>query len=206
MRSASGGRLLGVVILLVLAVGAAAWLFREDLAALLMRQPEPVQVSEAAAVVAEAKLERLRDEGEPVQLSGVEISSLIRFRLGGWVPAQLQDPSVALAGDTVRLAGRVATAELPSVPELDRVRSFLPDTAQVEVTGHLTALGAGRAAFEVREVAVSGVPLPARFYPEVLERVGRRDEPGLAPTAVPFALPEGVGSARVENGHLHLAP
>jgi hypothetical protein len=205
MRSRSLGALLGLVVVLAIAAGAA-WLFREDLMRRFARQPEPVQVSEAAAAMAEAKLERLRDHGEPAQLSGVEISSLIRYRLSGWVPAQLRDPSVALSGDTVRLGGRVPTAELPEVPELDRVRSFLPDTAQVAVTGRLTTLGTGRAAFDVAEVAVSGVPLPARFYPDVLERLGRRNEPGLAPTAVPFALPEGVGSARVENGYLLLAP
>ncbi len=152
------------------------------------------------------KLELLRNERQSVQLSDVELVSLLRYRYEGWIPSVLHDPDIRFLGDTLRLVSRVATAELPTVPEMERVRAFLPDTSDVEVVGRLVALAPGRAALQVGEVSVAGVPLPTRLYEPVLRRFRRRDDAAVAPNTVPFALPEGIGAARVEGGFLLLSP
>jgi hypothetical protein len=198
------GILGGVLIVLVLLAGAAWW-FRGDLLRLLAT-PEATEVSPEAAAAAEAKLERLRSEGEPARLSSVELTSLIRYRAPAAALETLHEPSVRMSGDTIRLSGRIPTDRLPSHPDLDKVRPFLPDTAPLVIQGQVEPLGAGRAALDIRSVQFAGVPIPPSYYPAMLERLGRKPEPGLPPAAVAVTLPPGVGAARVEEGHLVLSP
>lgn len=186
------------LVVLVAAAGLWAWQIRPDAA--------PEQISPEAAARAEAKLARLRENGETVRLSGVELSSLLRFGRGVQLPAMIGEPAVSMSGDTVRLRARVPTDQLPRVRELERVRAFLPDTAPVELAGRIEPLDSGRISLDIGSVSFAGIPIPAHLYPTALERIGRRPEPGLAPTALPVRLPAGVGAARVENGNLVLAP
>jgi hypothetical protein len=197
---------LGGVLLLLLVVGVAAWMFRDTLLGRWAGEAQYSEVSEEAALSAEAKLERLRTRGDTVRLSEVELASLLRFRVADRYPDLLQNPSAGMAGDTLRVGARFPTERLPELQELERVRPFFPDTTRIDVAGRLRERGPGRAALEIDEVAVAGIPIPQRYYPSVLERLGRRDEPGLPANAMAFGLPEGVGSARVENGYLVLTP
>jgi hypothetical protein len=201
---AAVGVLAGLVVLLALL--GAGWWFRDDILRLVGREPEPVEVSPEAAALAEGKIDRLRTDGDTARLSSVEVSSLLRYRGPAWLGQRFHEPSVAFAADTARVSGTIATSELPSHPELDRVRVLLPDSSRVELSGVLDRLPSGRMAVEIDRVTFAGIPIPARYYPDVLERFGRRDEPGLAPTAIAVDLPPGVGGARVEGGYLVLTP
>ena len=194
----------GLLVLALLAAGG--WWLRGPIAGLLGIGGDPVEVSPEAAAAAEEKIQRLREGGEPATLSEVELSSLLRYRSPAWFSERVAEPSVAMAGDTFRVRGKIATAELPSHPDLDRVRILLPDSSEVDVVGQVNGLPSGRAAFEIERVEFAGIPIPERYYPDVLQRFGRRDEPGLGPNALAIPLPEGVGSARVEGGHLILTP
>lgn len=194
-----------VLLLLLLAVLAGAWLFRDRITGLLGGGAEPVEVSPEAAARAEEKFRGLRD-GEEARLSEVEISSILRYRTPEWAAQRLRDPAVHLSGDTLELSGIVATEHLPSHPELNSVRGLLPDSARVEVTGHVRTLDGGRTAFEISSVEFAGLPIPRRYYADVLEGLGRRDEPGLPANAIALQLPPGARSARVESGHLVLTP
>ena len=192
----------GVIVVALLAAGV--WVLRGGLG--WGAPAEPVEVSEEAAEIAAEKLERLREEDEPVSLSAVELSSLMRYRAPAWAAGTLHEPGVHMRGDTLVFTGTVATAQLPSHPELDQVRGFLPDSAGVEVAGRLRPLEGGRTALEIDAVELAGLPVPARFYGQVLSRAGRRDEPGLAANAIALPLPPGARSARVADGRLVLTP
>jgi hypothetical protein len=191
-----------IVVLLLL---GAAWWFRDDLLALGGRG-EATAVSPEAAAAAEAKLQQLRTSGETARLSSVELTSLIRYRAPASALETLHDPSVRMSGDTIQLNGRIPTDRLPAHPDLDRIRSFLPDTAPLEIRGELEPLGSGRAALEIYSVEFAGVPIPPKYFPTMLERLGRQPEAGLGPSAVALSLPPGVGAARVEAGQLVLSP
>lgn len=204
MSRSGRSALIGIVALLAL-LGGGAWVFRDQLAGLVGRGSEPVVVSPEAAAAAEAKLQGLRDGGDPVQLSSVEASSLLRYRSPAWLSERVSEPSVEFATDIVTVSGTVATSELPSHPELDRVRMLLPDSARIEIKGRVASLAPGRSALEIDQVDFAGIPIPQRYYPDVLARVGRLDEPGLAPDALAITLPPGVGTARVEGGYLLLS-
>jgi hypothetical protein len=188
----------------LLLAGGAAWWFRDSIP--FLDRGDGVEVSPEAAAEAEAKLARMRADGQPVRLSSVELSSLLRYRGEAWAPAELRDPEVRIAGDTLMVSAVIPTDRIPSHPDLDRVRSLLPDSARVEVAGSVRSLGGGRAAMEVRQVEFAGIPIPERYYPPMLERIGRTDEPDLAPTEMGLKLPPGVSEVRVENGYLLLIP
>jgi hypothetical protein len=204
MSRSRGGALAGVAVLVALL--GTGWYFREPLLALVGRGSEPVEVSPEAAAIAEEKLERLRADGDTAHLSSIEASSLLRYRGPAWLTRRVYEPGVEFSSDTVRVSGTIATDELPSHPELDRVRVLLPDSSRVEISGVLEPLPSGRMAVDIDRVTFAGVPIPARYYPDVLARFGREDEPGLKPSAFAVPLPEGVGGARVENGSLILTP
>jgi hypothetical protein len=194
----------GALLLLLLILAGAGWWFRDEISGLLTGSPELVEVSPEAAASAETKIQALLDGGDEARLSDIELSSMLRYRTPDWAKTTIRDPSVRIDGDTVVLMGIVPTNRLPSHPDLDRIRMFLPDSADIEVTGTIRPLSEGRSAFEVTSVQFAGLPVPDRYYPEVLENIGREDEPGLSPSAVALALPEGVSSARVEDGQLIL--
>lgn len=197
---------IGGLLVAVLVLATTGWWLRDHLGALLGGEPEPVAVSPEAAEQAEGKLQRLRDDGEEVSLSEVELSSLLRYRAPAGMAELVRDPAIRLAGDTLVLSGAVPTDRLPSHPDLDQVRAFLPDTSSVEVSGRLRPLDDGRAALEIDELELAGFPVPRRFYADVLRRIGRRDQAGLGPTAIGISLPAGAASARIEGGRLILTP
>jgi hypothetical protein len=192
-------------VVLLLALLVAGWWFRDDIVGALLGQPEPVEVSPEAADAAEAKLRGLED-GQEARLSSIELSSLLRYRSQGWAAGTLREPGVRMSGEDVTITGIVPTDRLPSHPDLNAVRAFLPDSAAIEVHGRVVELGDGRAAFQIGSVEFAGLPIPERYFPEVLRGVGRRDEPGLAPNAVALRLPTAVSTVRVEDGFLILTP
>jgi hypothetical protein len=207
MARRSGGCLSGLVILLL--IGAAAWWFRDRIPFDLpwKKREEPVVVSEEAAKNAEEKIARLRKGRDTVHLSEVELTSLMRYRLQDQLAdGALRDPEVHLRGDTVRITARLPVDRLPQVPELRRVRSFLPDTADVDVRGQLRTSSTGNAALRVGRATFAKFPIPHEWTGQLLQRLGRRDQPGLAQDEFAIRLPPGVGGARVENGQLVLEP
>jgi hypothetical protein len=206
MARRSGGCLSGLVVLGVIAW--AAWHFRDRLPAMpWQHHDEPVVVSEEAAKSAEDKIARLRKGGDTVHLSEVELTSLLRYRVQDQLAdGALQDPEVHLRGDTVRLTARLPVDRLPQVPELRRVRSFLPDTAEVDVRGHVRTTSRGNVALQVSRASFAKFPIPHEWEGQLLQRLGKKDQPGLAQDEFPIHLPPGVGGARVEGGQLVLEP
>lgn len=205
MSRSRGGAAFGVLALIVALLGAGWW-FRDDLLRLVGRESEPVEVSPEAAAIAQEKIGRLRSAGETARLSSIEVSSLLRYGGPALLTGRVHDPSVEFLSDSVRVSGTIATRDLPSHPELDRIRPLLPDSSEVAISGTLAELPSGRVAVEIDQVTFAGIPIPERYYPDVLERFGRQDEPGLGDAAIAVSLPQGVGGARVESGYLILTP
>jgi hypothetical protein len=206
MRGNRGAAFVGVLLVVVVVLGALAWMFRDRIPGFGGRSVEYTEVSPEAAASAEAKIERLRTHGDTVRLTAVELASLLRYRVADQYPHLLSNPSIAMAGDTLRLGGSVPTETLPNLQQFERIRPFLPDTTRIDMEGRLLTREPGRAAIELEEVAVAGIPVPQRYYADVLDRLGRRDEAGLPANAIEFPLPSGVGSAWVDRGQLVLAP
>lgn len=180
--------------------------FRDRIPGPWHRAEQTMQVSEAAAQSAEQKLARMRSRRDTVHLSDVEFTSYIRYRFRDQFTDQLDAPTVQFAGDTLTLNGRLPTDRLPDTRDVRAIRDFLPDTADVRVRGQLRSLSPGRGAIRIDNVSVAKVPVPRDVYITALRRAGGGAEPGLGRDEYPFALPPGVGSAKVEGGELILAP
>jgi hypothetical protein len=202
-------RRLVVLVVLVVLIGAG-WLFRDRLG---IEWPgfgrrgerEAPATTQEAADMAYTKLAALADgSASRVALSAIELQSLLEFRHPGVLPAALGDPQLELTGDRIRLRARVPIDKLPNVEGLGEVAAFLPDTTELTVTGRLLPLVDGRVAFAVDDVSAQRFPLPRRLVPGVLERLGRREEPGLPDDAMAVTLPPGIANAYVRRDSLVL--
>jgi hypothetical protein len=198
-----------VLLILLAVVAGGAWMFRGFIPGPWQQEQVVTEVSEAAAVSAERKLKRLREEGDTVRLSGAEFTSYVRFRMAErFSTGDLELPNVTFVGETVKVAGRLPKDRIPprDLRRLGPGADFIPDTADVGVDGRMRMLAPGRAALKVEAASFQKFPIPRDQYLPVLDRIGGMDEPGLERDEVAFQLPPGVGAARVENGMLVLAP
>lgn len=205
-----GGCMKRVVALVVLlALLAGAWLFRDRLLTMLPGGGDGVengpQPTLALAEAAGEKLDGLRTgEQARTALSAIELESLLLFRYRGVLPAFMDSTQIELVQDQLQLRARVPVDKLPSVDGLAEAAAFLPDTTELTVTGRLLPLESGRVAFAVDQVSAARFPLPSRLVPGALTRLGRVDEPGLPPDAMALPLPSGVTSAYIRRDSLVL--
>jgi hypothetical protein len=198
--------LLTVLLLSALVLGGLVLGFGQGMFSSDRATSAAADVSPEAARSAERKLERLRREGEEVRLTEAEVASLVRYGSETWVPGLGGQVEVTLSGTALTLSGAVPAERIPDVPELESLRFLLPDTVPVMVGGDVRSLRDGAVVLDITTIEVFRMPIPARIHPVLLDRLGRRDRPGLAPTALELPLPSGVSSARVEGGELVLTP
>jgi hypothetical protein len=191
----------GVALVVLAGLLALGYVYRDRL---LGGGSEPTEASPEVAAAAQAKLEQLRAGGDSVRLSGVEITSLLRYRAPAAALEMVHDPTVEISGDTLRLTGRVPTDRLPSNADLEKIRLLLPDTAKLVVRGTIRSRAPGEAELRLQGVEFASVPIPPRYYPVILDRLGRREEPGLDPGAIGLHLPPQVTGARLSDGYLVL--
>jgi hypothetical protein len=193
------------MLLAVVLLAGGAWYFRGAIPGPWSRTPVPAGISEEAAVSADDKLERMREHGAVVRLSGVEFTSWLRYRMASRVALDLEAPLVSFDGETVRVDGRLPKERIPRREVPRGLGRFLPDTVDVSVSGGLRTIAPGRAALRIERASFAGMPLGRETYLPLLDRVDTGD-PGLREDELAFQLPPGVGAARVEDGELVLSP
>ena len=152
------------------------------------------------------RLERLRAGEGPdrLALGAAELSSVVRFALPGLVPPGVERPTVRMAEGNVVLTARVAVEAFPELPSLDQVVGLLPDSVDILMEGSLSPWGRENLALRIHRLEASGIPVPGRMIPDVLEALGRRDREGLSPQSMLIPLPDGLSSAFVERDSLVL--
>lgn len=193
-----------VVLLLLVGVAALAWMNRDQLAALLGRNPPTVAfASREIAEQAEKKLQALASgESDSVKLSSVEIQSLLDYRFVQVLPAFVDSPQIELEDGKIKVNARVPVDQLPEISGLGDAAAFLPDTTDLGMTGTILPLGTGRIAIAIEQVNAASIPLPNRLVPPALRKLGRRNEPGLPQNALAVPLPPGAASAHVAGDTL----
>lgn len=209
MNGCAGGCLGRILALVLLAVAAAAaWRFGPDLAERVaeMRSADPVEASPA---LADRALERYAEVAsgreERVALSGIELESILRFHLEGYLPRGVSDPEIRIRDGEVRVGVHVALELIPAVPELEGIRDVLPDPVPIDLWGLVVPLEGGRAGFIVRRVDAAGVPIPRRFHAAVASAVDPNRPADLPPEAIALPLPDGVRSITVVGDALVIA-
>lgn len=205
-------RKLFVALLILVVLVFVGWTQRGRILAALFGGDAPsataatnVEASPQLAQIAEAKLEQLRDgKVHRVAFHESELQSLLTYRFVQLLPAFVDSPRVMLKNGKIEVTGRVPVDQLPSIDELGDAAGFLPDTAELAMRGALLPLDNGRVGLSIEQVWAARIPLPERLVPRALERLGRKNEPGLPKNALPLPLPSGIGSARLERDSLIL--
>ncbi|HKJ91976.1 MAG TPA: hypothetical protein VJ957_02355 [Longimicrobiales bacterium] len=197
-------RILGLLLLLI--VLALGWFYRDELRSVWhsLHHPAPAAVSPEVAAAAAARLEEAfkRHGPERIALTQTELKSLLLYRWKTFLPDYVVRPDIQMNAGRIRLQASVPTDRFRGLRELQDVLSFLPDTAELAATGQFIPLARGRVALEVSEITAARIPVPQRLVPVILDNLGRRDEPGLAPNAVGLALPKGATAVFVSGDSL----
>lgn len=200
-------RRLFVLGLLVAAAGAAYY-YRADLELAWDRVrgvEAPAEPSEELAEAAVNQLERVESSSDArVALSESEVQSLAMYRPGLLFPPLGDSVVIRLEDGRVRLRTRIAMPDVSAIAEFRDIRSLLPDTAELDILGQLIPLDSGRAALAVDRVSASGVPIPGRFVPTILERFGGEGTAAAPADAIPLSLPRGVAAAYIRADSLIL--
>jgi hypothetical protein len=170
---------------------------------------EEAAVTQPSAELADRTLERFErfrrgEAGDRLALSGLELSSVIRYALPGIVPPGVDEPTVDLDRGRVRLSARVAIAAFPRLPDLDQVVGILPDTVRVEMEGSLVPLDQGHLSLLVDRIEAARIPLPRRMIPRILEGLGQERRASLPDDALAVPLPDGLQAAFVQRDSLVL--
>lgn len=207
---------LGRIILTILLVGAAyaGWRWGPQVFPPLqefidrIRPPEQTQaLSEELAVQTLDDFEafRLGDSGGRLVLGNAQLGSVLRYRLPGLLPEGVNSPTISMDDGVLRLRARVARESFPSLPALEGILGFLPDTLALEMEGALAPLEDDRwVALVIHRMEASRIPLPDRLIPEILRALGRENVGGLPPDAVAVPMPDGLESAFVLRDSLVL--
>jgi hypothetical protein len=214
MKKAVGGlvrRILGLLLLVAAAYGG--WRFGDyvfpPLEARLGLDSGPVLAVDGVepdAALAQATGDRidqfLSGDGGELELSGVELTSLLRHGAQGEVPDGISNPTVRLVEGRAEVSADVSVADFPGLPDLGPIAGMLPDTVTVQVKGSVIGFGDGEAILFVQGLEIEGLPLPRGLIPEMMSGLGRIHRPGLPAEAVAVALPDGVSSAYVTGDRL----
>jgi hypothetical protein len=186
-----------LVVLVVLA--GAAWLFRDDLsrwvdarlhpAAAAARIGHPSREGLAVAVTKLASLQGTRPDS--VVLTAGEMASLLA-RGTNFLPGAVHDSlTVELEDRTIRVRTVVDSARIPAT-----LRDLIPGRRafeEVTVRGPLTPVHAGLAELELQHVAVRGIPLPSDVVGRIATQITGHGSGG----RLEIMLPEVVGGFRV---------
>lgn len=145
------------------------------------------------------------DGPEQVVLGGSELTSILRYSVPGLIPDGVSGTEVSLSEGRVQVQARVALVSFPDLPDLGPIIGMLPDTLDVGLEASLMPFGDRKAALLVHSLKAARIPLPGRLIPEILQAMGRTNEPGLPPEALLISLPPGLGSAYILTDSLILS-
>ncbi len=203
-------RCLGRLVLLVavLLLLAAGWLYRTELTRYVRGVVDPMSVarrtgapSPEALASAQRKLVTLTESRpDSILLGADELASLLSrgtelLGLGG-----VDSVTVELGDRRVRVRAMVNTGTLPA-----RVRDLIPGShpwEEVIAEGPLSPIRTGVAEWSLERVIVRGLPLPADVVTRVLARVTGRESDGRIVVTMPREVrgfrvrPEGVAIYR----------
>ena len=163
-------------------------------------------LSDSAAAVGRRRVQALSERSGPVfvNLGAAELASYALTEVVKQLPPSARDVEAAVIGDRLYLRASVNLRELGS-DALGPLGAMLDDREMLQLGGTLAVVQPGLAQFQVNEVKLRDFSLPTRVIPRLLERLRRSPSPeGVAADALPLAIPEYIGDARVAGGKITL--
>lgn len=192
---------------IVMAILAAGWWLREDLAGLWNRLEitSASEPSEDLARRAALDVEEFfgSDSGGELTLTQAEIQSLLTFRMQGLLPPGIHGTEIEIGDSTLVLSARVDPRELRGMASPELLERFLSDSARVAAELAPEVLQPGVASLRVVALQAGSLVIPSLMVPWIL---GGVEIPGAEVTgsAVLLPVPGTVRQFAVINGRLHL--
>jgi len=162
-------------------------------------------VTDAGVERTRAAFEKLHSPRGPVfvTLTPGDVASYF-YRLYAREPSLRADSiSARGVGNRVSVRANLQLSALKEASSLGPSAALLGDRQRVELTGTFHVVKRGLAEFQVLDMKVGDVTVPAALIPRMIRQIYPGPPvPGVAPDALPFAIPLDMGDIRVSNGKI----
>jgi len=159
----------------MLVVLAAGWLFRDEVTGWWQRlEITAASVpSEEVAERASRKLEDLvaGDGARKLELSQVELQSLLTYRTEPLLPEGISDPVVEVRDSTLLFSARVDPRGLEGLASPELIERLFSDSASVVVELEPGVVAPGVARIEVVTLQAGAIVVPSMMVPWILDSV-----------------------------------
>ena len=211
-------RSIGCVVLLVV-LGAAAWLFRGEWEPVVRRVAtgslsspdqsaahwEPITAQGSSR--ANEAIDRLGAKSGPVfaNVAPGDLASYVFDALTKQLPPSASNVEAAAIGEQLAIRADVRLADFGGPASFGPVAGMLSDREPVQFTGTLAITQPGAAVFQVGSVRIKDFAVPQAMIPGILQRMGHIPRPaGTSPNGLPFAVPRYIADVRVHDGKITL--
>lgn len=211
-------RSIGCLVLLVV-LGAAAWLFRGEWEPAVRRiaTGAPSLADQSAAhwepVTAQGSsrahdaIDRLGAKSGPVfaNVAPGDLAGYVFDALAKQLPPSASNVEAAAIGEQLAIRADVRLADFGGPASFGPVAGMLSDREPIQFTGTLAITQPGLAEFRVTSVRIKDLAVPSAMIPSILQRMGHVTRPaGTSPNGLPFAVPRYIADVRVHDGKITL--
>jgi len=211
-------RSLGCLVLVVV-LGAAAWLFRGAWEPAIKRVAtgslassdqsaahwEPISAQGSSR--ARDAIDRLGGRTGPVfaNVAPGDFASYVFDALTKELPSSASDVEAAAIGERLAIRADVRLSDFGGPASFGPVAGVLSDREPVQFTGTLAVAEPGLAEFRVTGMRIKNLMVPGAVIPRLVQRMGHEPRPaGASPNGLPFAVPRYIADVRVHDGTITL--
>jgi hypothetical protein len=152
-------------------------------------------------------LARLSQPSGPVfgNLSGGDVASYVYQSLAKQLPPSADSIEAAVIGDRLYIRASVRLQDLGGTSVLGPLAGMLAEREQMQFGGTFHVVSPQLAEYEVKDIKIRDLSIPATMIPRVLRQTERGSRPeGLSPDALPIVVPPYLGDVRIANGRVTL--
>lgn len=171
------------------------------------RPPVWEPLTDASGERGRAGVQGLAQPGGPafVNLTGAELASFVWRSIAGRAPEPTDSVEAMVQDDRVLVRASIRLGELGIAQHLGPLASMLGDRERMQIAGTLRVVQPGLAEYDVKELQLARLKVPAAALPRLVPRLSSIPRPeGMSPTGVPVRTPAGVGDVRVARGYVTL--
>ncbi len=203
--------------LVILAVGVGAWLLWSR-----NRTPDSAPRTTTTATSRRAGWEPLSASGAEngrksveslsrgsgqvfATLSPGEAASYIFLAATRMLPSSAQNAAAKIEGDEILVRATIALKEFGGAKALGPLGQFLGDRDTVQLAGKLKVVQSGLAEFQVRQIKLGSLSVPAPLIPRLLNQFRKGDRPPMiSDRGLPMPIPEYIADIRIADGRVTL--
>jgi hypothetical protein len=152
-------------------------------------------------------LTRLSKPTGPVfgNLSSGDVASYVFESLSKQLPQSADSVEAAVIGDRLYIRASVRLQDLGGTSVLGPLAGMLGDRERMEFGGTFHVIRPQLAEYEVKDIKLRDLSIPAAMIPRVLRQTERGSRPeGLSPDGLPLVVPPYLGDVRIANGRVTL--